>query len=911
MLQRHIIVFTPFGQQRFTPVRPPIGVVRICYNGQHFDAVVDKGKKPIPVYAEGEEMERIRAQAKAQDFIVEAAPISGCMFEYLDAVLGREAGTTAKDLAILLDYHDEGEGPTLQHGFMNSTNALQQSKLRVADGSLDDQRIQLVSTAVKLRIVVFTPAARLEFGCRSWGQIAVAVSSQGCHKAWKPTSALTQPGTRRRLTRKTRVGDPESVLGQVIPKGQWDHDPDTLPSNSSLGDEVRILCANVRALQSCTPDILKSPADIYALSETNVNADESAELAAQYKTRGYRLLMRNSRGAGVAVLVKSTLRAWEMHVPELEPWSQEGRILVTRITTITGSIVCVLITVYGDPNGLKTGDGNLDRRERFRLFYDRLVQYMATAGKVPVLLVGDFNAQFNEVEALGDLVDSGGAHDLIRVHDCLGERSPTCRGTRVIDHVLANAHALHVVKRASQSPHFWPADHKCMTVTLRLMEPNTRVTVLKIPKPLPPQCGFPQETDKEGKGKGDWATREPPWCPEGNPDQQYQAWSARWEKALIARAEAVGIEVPEEATGRDRAGIRTQKVSFEGSKEDGRNYGPEMTRLEFARSEVAAIKRKIGDSGLDDKARTRLFAALQPVREPISTLACLEREPQETLQEVHQCLSERIQRDRHECQRERMAKWNKALESYNDPHSKKAYQYIRAQWCAPLTAIQDEGGEVVTDVKSMDAIIRKTRERVKQMAKNIPQRDQLEWMPLEAEDLRRAARVMKKGKAPGLRRWHPEDLHGLPLEAWRELAALTNTWERGGQLPEEWRMAVQTMVPKDTSGNATSPSLDPLKLRPISVLPAIARTWARARLMSITPKLEESMLDSVYGARRGKSAKGLIAKLLGRLERAATSGQRPIYLAQLDVSKFFNGIDTLALHPALQRMGLSAYADLI
>eukprot|EP00971_Amphidinium_carterae_P312787 6216426-Amphidinium_carterae.1 len=81
------------------------------------------------------------------------------------------------------------------------------------------------------------------------------------------------------------------------------------------------------------------------------------------------------------------------------------------------------------------------------------------------------------------------------------------------------------------------------------------------------------------------------------------------------------------------------------------------------------------------------------------------------------------------------------------------------------------------------------------------------------------------------------------------------------------------MIPKGADDTGGVSSLHAAKLRPISVLPSVARVWARARMRTLMPNVERALLPSMHGARSGKSAKGLLARLLTRLENAADEGE--------------------------------------
>eukprot|EP00971_Amphidinium_carterae_P234818 4659523-Amphidinium_carterae.1 len=120
-----------------------------------------------------------------------------------------------------------------------------------------------------------------------------------------------------------------------------------------------------------------------------------------------------------------------------------------------------------------------------------------------------------------------------------------------------------------------------------------------------------------------------------------------------------------------------------------------------------------------------------------------------------------------------------------------------------------------------------SRENLRGLANILPQAEPAPLRPIVAADLMKALAKAKLRRSPGERGWHVSDLRALPELAWQQLAGLINAGETNHQMPIEWSHLVLTMIPKGTGGEHSS---KPLSLRPIGVLPTLARIWARARV---------------------------------------------------------------------------------
>ena len=126
--------------------------------------------------------------------------------------------------------------------------------------------------------------------------------------------------------------------------------------------------------------------------------------------------------------------------------------------------------------------------------------------------------------------------------------------------------------------------------------------------------------------------------------------------------------------------------------------------------------------------------------------------------------------------------------------------------------------------------------------------DELPGMPpLRRELLHQIATSIHVGKAGGLDGWAVGELRVLPVEAFRELAAVLTRVETEGTWPRGLSGAMVTLLPKKGDHG-------PMAQRPISLLPMIYRLWAAARAGMLKEWFAASGHESAWGQGLGKGA---------------------------------------------------------
>ena len=191
---------------------------------------------------------------------------------------------------------------------------------------------------------------------------------------------------------------------------------------------------------------------------------------------------------------------------------------------------------------------------------------------------------------------------------------------------------------------------------------------------------------------------------------------------------------------------------------------------------------------------------------------------------------------------------------------------------APLIALKRQEqrqkgqpkGTVATSPAEIDAIIRKTYGKI--YAGNVMGQEQKteEYMDkyseclhkekqanvedITGEDLETTGR-MTGDSAAGMDQWAPGALSMLYKEAYKILANMLNSIEKGSQWPEQVEKARAAFLAKDPDD-----ALNPLSYRVWLMSPSTYRMWSKTRLRHLQPWIAQWTLGEMYAGVEGRVA---------------------------------------------------------
>ena len=198
-----------------------------------------------------------------------------------------------------------------------------------------------------------------------------------------------------------------------------------------------------------------------------------------------------------------------------------------------------------------------------------------------------------------------------------------------------------------------------------------------------------------------------------------------------------------------------------------------------------------------------------------------------------------------------------------------------------ITQLREGGGEVPANIQQ-EVDIEEERWAKEwaagQMAEDCRWPESFEALPpIQAHHIREAAKTFADGCGLGWDRLHPKALLRLPESMLAELGRILGLAEREGSWQDAVGLVITALIPKTDGGR-----------RPIGLLPAIVRVWARIRAVSTKEWERSNDRDYLYGG-EGKGAQVAAWKYAARAE-AARLDNVAYATVLLDLEKAFDRV---------------------
>ena len=170
-------------------------------------------------------------------------------------------------------------------------------------------------------------------------------------------------------------------------------------------------------------------------------------------------------------------------------------------------------------------------------------------------------------------------------------------------------------------------------------------------------------------------------------------------------------------------------------------------------------------------------------------------------------------------------------------------------------------------------------------------------IPFTGEEIRKASKGIKNGKASGPDDLNPEFIKYAPPEIHTEMAEIYNKMAETGEHPKEINHSILSPLQKPGKKKGYTTNLRPIMLisilRKTLTIALINRTWER--IEKILPKDQ-----AAYQPGRSTTEQVLAVKLL--CEKAINTTDYTVYLALFDMSKAFDNVDRAKLLNYLQEI---------
>lgn len=167
---------------------------------------------------------------------------------------------------------------------------------------------------------------------------------------------------------------------------------------------------------------------------------------------------------------------------------------------------------------------------------------------------------------------------------------------------------------------------------------------------------------------------------------------------------------------------------------------------------------------------------------------------------------------------------------------------------------------------------------------------------MTGERLQAVLSRMRDGQSGGMSGWRVAELRRLPLSILQRLAVVFDTVEKTGTWPSTLERALVPFILKTTGRSADD-------LRPISVVSAVYRLWAAARLPDVNAWQEKWITENQHGARPGHSTEDVYWQIALLIEQATLTGT-PLYCFTIDYRKCFDLVMQKILLNVVEKLGL-------
>lgn len=268
----------------------------------------------------------------------------------------------------------------------------------------------------------------------------------------------------------------------------------------------------------------------------------------------------------------------------------------------------------------------------------------------------------------------------------------------------------------------------------------------------------------------------------------------------------------------------------------------------------------------------------------------------EKLQQLRIILEQEYRRAKLEGQRRRLKAWKSRLQS----SEKQSYKWIQGHARVEALPMKTSKGYYTVDrTEQFDEILNewlpifnkfKTSKPdvatfIEHFGKNL-RTSSMSLGPLTGDDLVKAALATKPSSA-SLDNWQPSAITTLaqwyPM-VFNDLALILNWIEEQGKWPVQIMDAYTSLIPKDD----TVIDVAPTDFRPITVLSAVYRLYAKARFGSLLQWQEGWVTESVFGCRSGKSAEGMAMEIAMELESTGYTEFQYVAGVSYDCRKAFD-----------------------
>jgi exonuclease III len=603
--------------------------------------------------------------------------------------------------------------------------------------------------------------------------------------------------------------------------------------------------------------------DVLAICETH--ADRSLQNSLRHSAEDWHLIWGSpidpAERAGVAIMVRKR-STWAVEGMNLdgtacEPYVREGRLRAARIHAVDGKRTFLLYSIYG----VAGARWSMEKRVHTERMIMSAVEDSAARG-LPAYIAGDFNLEVGDSRYLQGLMNHGGWHDAA----AWGEKpyqdtSHKGHGSR-IDLIIANKSAASLLCGYAVRPGIAPRDHSAVQVLMTTpVAAQTRYVVKKVGANesfLDPPEGYAPTTLASPVGIRAALARD-------DVDQAFSTWCS-WAEGLLKTIPLTGGGRAQ-GSGRGKVAWCRQSAYPRGKEPHAQTVRTRRVAAAYGRAQEVAHMRDFGYRAERTWKAIGDVTGLLAGGAAAALEATLAKGPgTEAAVEASNILSDALVEERARDRKGRVKAWKERLQA----SEKKAYEWIHKSGSTQQTAMRRPGGGYTANeeemlrlaLKAWEPIFGKLAGRPARAAQFLEsfgptmRRSEARLEDITAEQLTAEAASLKES-ACGLDQWRPMALRALALwhpGVYGGLASILNHIETKGVWPSALVKGYTALVPKD-------PSLEdpgPADFRPITVMSAVYRLWARLRFRTALVWQETWIDGGAFGCRPRRGAEDLI-----------------------------------------------------
>ena len=663
--------------------------------------------------------------------------------------------------------------------------------------------------------------------------------------------------------------------------------------------------------------ILSRCNDFTALVETHCT--EHMQKSLPFVAKDFHILwgapIKQGARTGVAALVKKGC-CWNTKIVSLtnspcEKYFNIGRLLLVQLFYGKGNRSILIYIVYGQAGSR----WEQSKKDELESMIAAITHDMNGRGSIPALIVGDFNIQISESNLLQKLLFTKQWYDA----NCLGSADEKVKNTSHknsgsrIDFVFANTMAVGLLKTYQVVPGVLPDDHSEVHVTISLprstqvryviSQPNQHLSTPydEIPHEyVPPTIDSIAAVSKH--------------LQKNNIDCAFQSWCSLAQEWLCKIPHTSGTSVQFDS-GKHRGQVRFQKQCAFPRQTHAHTLNLHSRRIACALGRVQELQ-KIVTHGTQSQNTWKNLRKVIPSLKPEDRASFIKYIDQHisvsSLEFCEHILRQNLIHSQYLDHKSRIAAWKQKLAQ----SEKHAYKWLKSPDSPEDIAMKlPDGTYTANSDQQLAAIHQNWLPIFQKFAHELPDVKTFEEhfvpfmkaSPMHLEPLTGpqlvSALSKSKHSAPSLDGWTPQSL--IALSKWFPtlfdgLACIFNWIEEHSIWPSTLCQAYTSLIPK--SGMSESPT--PLEHRPISVLSAVYRLWAKTRFGQSLDWQEHWCPNEVWGCRPKRGAEALCLQIALHLEQTAVDQQSAAGGIAYDFRKAFDLVPYQLLFSALAARGM-------